>query len=260
MKSVLLTAGGSPQGLSFWASAGQCPRKAYYKRERLTLNELPVFGRPGPDGKPNAAFVGTLFHAYGQHGMEERLQFFTDEGPLEGYRQEEDEAWRLVKAYRKRYTDWETPTRSEVDIKLQLVDGFVITGRVDALVEIEGELSGCQHFFQRGLYIWDYKTAGRQNKDFVESYRLQLEGYMLMWNEQHPEEPVLGGVLDRITTTKEPECDRFFIPLPSERRQTHILETWFGFKRASEINNRNLSACVDQYRMCEFKARCDSED
>lgn len=259
---TLLTPGGSPQGLSFWSAAGICSRKWHYQNERRLSGELPTFSSPGLEGKPNNGFVGSLFHAYGQHGMEQKRTFtFDGETPIQGYQQEEDEAWRLVKAYKKFYPDWSTPAQSEVDISLTLHDDFTITGRVDALVWIEGLLDGCDHYFQPGLYVWDYKTASSRQSSFVDDYRLQVEGYALIWNLTHgPEDQVLGGVLDRITKTKEPQCDRFFVALPTQRRENHIIETWKGFYLSSKKNSRNLSACVLGYGGCSFKKRCAAED
>lgn len=258
---ITLVAGGSPQGLSFWSAAGECSRKWHYKNQRRLLAEPPSFGSPGPEGKPNAMFVGSLFHAYGQYGMQERLTFsFDGQTPIEGYEAEEKEAWRLVCAYRKAYPDWQTPAKSEVDISLTLSESFTITGRVDALVWIEGLIDGCDHYFSPGWYIWDYKTAARKEYNFVDEYRLQMEGYIMIWNLTHPDEPVLGAVLDRITKTLKPECDRHFVPPPSEQREAHVVETWRGYHAQSKINSRNLAACVNGYKTCEYKARCWSED
>ena len=258
MSVVKLTPGGSKYGLHFWSTAGECPRKFQYKQ--MLLDTEPSWSPPGTEDKPNALMIGTLYHAYHEHGILSSPYTF-DYGVDTQYTHEENEAWRLASFYKTQYPDWRVPQMKEFDLRLDVNWlSLPLTGRIDALVRIDGFIDGCSHRFEKGLYVWDYKTASAYNKWFVEEYRLQVEDYCWKWNLLNPNDPVLGGVLDNVIKTKTPKAERHYVPGPTAMRCNDLKSMYMHFDQQRKNTTKNLTACKGTYSMCSFKSVCDQEE
>jgi hypothetical protein len=272
MTNFLLRSTMTNAGLSYWSAYSPCPKKGWYKdAARRAPGAFPI-GPPGSFGKPSGTVVGTMFGAYMEAEAYTRLAFFVEvDGqpePLSGYRQEEDEAWRLAAAYWREYRaeQW-TDKQHEV----QLVDETGLlgvpryTGAVDTAARWQGgpmknAAPGSPFVAAGSLVLRDYKCMEKADATRIEAYRLQQESYLHVWNAKNPTRQAEYAVLDVVMKTKEVKFERLFYTPPTETRLAAIRETfqYFAAQRAAPPL-RNTAACKSMYGLCEYFVRCNKD-
>lgn len=105
-----------------------------------------------------------------------------------------------------------------------------------------------------GVYLHDYKTLGRWNKNSLESYTndLQFAGYIVGWNACFPKTPCLGLIVDVVMKYKVPEVRTLFIPPPSADT-VKALQHFYSFAAhhmTQLYNQPNPNACFNLYGTC----------
>jgi hypothetical protein len=121
------------------------------------------------------------------------------------------EALRLFKAYCSYYGDEHGRPKdfdcagAEVALEDTEFFGVPFTMRADAVVAPTAlchSLRGLE--IEAGLYLLDYKTTGAKSADQLirDTLSTQFKSYIAIWNNQNPDRPVKGMIVDRVIRYK----------------------------------------------------------
>jgi len=142
-----------------------CPKLFYYRwiRELLPIEEAPplVFGR---------VIHTALLSWYTTHNLELALKCL-EEIPKDigDDRRTKEHASVILTEYTKRYTSEPyTIKQSEVEFAIDMSNGRTYSGRIDQIVEWNGQ-----------MYVKDHKTTSQLGLSFYRSFRpsVQMDGY-----------------------------------------------------------------------------------
>lgn len=272
--------GASSRGMSFWRKAAECGRLVVLGQKHAEPN-----AEASED--LDARTVGVYYHLLHELGLRGQNGNETWDQTEGAYDQNFLEAVRLYRAYCR---DWGGPLKRwgarllgvEVPIPAgdvgreaarKLFQGQDVTGRLDALVEIdESELDG---IYERtgvqlpgsGRYILDHKTAkSRQDKhhwDYM--FGLQSITYLYLYNLEHPDTPAKGIIFDQIykhqeirTTPRYAKTGRIqqdssyeaFVAVPTEGEENVIKALVDLGAENVRLNRTNPSHCFSGFKPC----------
>lgn len=176
-------------------------------------------GKEHPDeplyaSRDEAGNIGTAAHAM----VEARIKGRDPEQAEELLALDPDGQERARKAFRN-YEKWASQSRLEiVDQEMQLVsETYRFGGTPDAIGLIDGELC-----------LVDWKTS---NGVFMD-YLLQLAAYRLLWEETHPDKPLVGGFhLCRFSKEHGDFAHHYYDELESAREMFIHLRAAYDFDK-----------------------------
>jgi hypothetical protein len=210
-------------GLSRYTPFSECVRRAVY----FDSMRKPASEQQPP--KEDYFLVGTMVHALLRHYrlgtvIEHDEQFSWLGTPLLDRQECRDEAFRLFNDYIKLFPREDFGTVVSTEEVIQIDDfmgtGVPLSGALDLVCEIKPEHVDAirqtrQIDLLPGLYLVDDKTAGRNEPDkLIPKYRHspQFQGYMHLWNHAHPDQRLMGTIVNVIIKTKKPQYLPIFVP------------------------------------------------
>lgn len=124
--------------------------------------------------KEKAANAGTIAH--------DMIEFdLKGESVVKATKGKDPELVRLAQKSYSNFLNWKKTVKFEVvglEVALVSKDGR-FGGCIDCIARVNGELA-----------LFDWKTSGSIHEDYL----LQLAAYVELWNENHPEDPIIGGI------------------------------------------------------------------
>lgn len=265
--------GGSGKGNSYYSTANRCGHKARLQAEQKLL---------GDDGIRESTYQllkGTATHAqleayYRNVDVEcaltkpDELQAWADAALLtDAYMAQfpREEAGRFVEAEIV-YPNTEATIERIRGCFLEpyTIKPDLVTYADDAT--IAGWRSRGIYAPEEGLYLWDHKSAGSNNKS-ADELGLQLNeqflSYLMTWNICNPDRPAKGLIVNKCvqTMTKpkdgsqpRPTGNHSFYSLlvmpPNLEEQEAIIAQIQRDARAFEAGEMNRRACVEFNRVC----------
>ena len=265
----LLQCGGSPMGMSYWSSVLPCPRAHWFRYREHEY--VPRWGKPGTD-KPEPLMTGTLVHAHLEilaEGVAENRPEFIDAltgEPLAGFGLEVAEARRIFEQYFKLVGFDEGVSDWQLESLLEDKSGDLgvpwITSRVDGAASWAGGILNQSNglYLNPGRYLWEHKTASKKSEHLFQEHRVQVQVNCELWNKQHPDQKVLGGILNNIIKTKEVKVERIFIPLMDDVARENITKSLrFVYEIHEKFGDQMVATkntCTGDWSPCAYYERC----
>jgi hypothetical protein len=217
--------------------------------------------------------VGTLVHGlleiWAQQKDTSRVRWIDaiTGNELEGFDKEKDEARRIFTGYVKAvgtsvgWSEWALEESLEDTSGVFGVDR--LTARVDGVATWAGGMLG-DLYLNPGRYLWEHKTAGKRSEHLEKEHMVQIQVNCELWNKQHPDKKVLGGLLNNIVKTKEIVVQRLFVPLMDDVGRENLTKTLSFVYMIHEqygdqmVATKETCAKLDHYnhKPCWFYDRC----
>lgn len=275
-----VNSGGSGQGMSYWANAAKCGRRALlseqkYSGYRDVQSTLPIL--------KNHFIVGSVYHAM-QEGWRREFPDYGHSDMINYVNVNVQEAARLFKGYRQLWQrdlwgdalaiEQQLPATEEAKDTVKRLFGADVTAKVDMVVELkEKNLENARKRLpdlMPGRYIVDFKTAEQPSVGSELAYKMGLQAlwYPLVWNLQNPHLTVSGTIFDVIykRSRRAPrpftsdDFAAYFAPLHDAEKSTKDLR---GMVAQGRFTTReflgNRAECVSwRGEVCPFFAKeCD---
>ena len=111
-----------------------------------------------------------------------------------------------------------------------------------------------------GLWIHDYKTAGKRENNPVELYNNSSQGfvYPTVYNILHPEEPCKGAIYHRVVNNKETAFQHVAVKATQRNKERSGSFLRNGeLLLATDMTLGVAKGCRFFYRPCEYLGECD---
>lgn len=265
--------GSSGRGISYWAKAASCGRKANLE-EAAGPREARV---EGMDDDPDALMVGTYYHQLHEMKIRGQTSDLVWDGQNEAFTPSFTEAVRLFRGYMDHWgsvgarwgghvvgTEVGIPQTDAGRAKIRKLFGDDVTGRVDALVEVTDPAQVYENTgltLEPGLYLLDFKSLKSHSEQHRWSYGFSLQAatYLEIYNLEHPEAPAKGMLFDcifkhkalrKIPDAKGGSSFQAYLqaPNPSDPQVIEALVT-LGKRNVSE-DIANPAECLSGFSPC----------
>lgn len=163
------------------------------------------------------------------------------------------------------FTKWERKDRETWEVlateqELWYDNGTVeLGGRLDLVIE-DKAVGGIWHVQHKTLAAQSSLERYVQSQEMCEHEKL----YRVLWNANHPEQPMTGSLLNLLRKTKEPGFARFNLAFTDRACAEYLEDAEFwkdqiGFCKVVYKDDpwpKNGKSCVDYNRACEFLPLC----
>ncbi len=202
-----INSGGSGRGMSFYAVASRCGRKARLqdvRREDFVDGEKAGL----PDTK-HALVIGSIYHLFQEQWRKPRPDLELDMS-MAAYNPNVIEALRMFRGFSRLWgrNYWGKPIAVECKLprgenetaQVTKLMGHEVTGTIDMAVEMNQEdAERCQRRvpgIEPGRYLVDWKTADGESDGVALTQGLQALWYPALWNICFPAMPADGIIFD----------------------------------------------------------------